>query len=330
VSSPENSASGSIPAIAQRIPASFFAIVMGLGGLGYAWRTAGRTYPVLAPFGEALVLLAAALWMLLASAYIAKWASAPAAARSEWTHPVQAAFVAIIPASLLLLLPALEPRIGVTGPALFFLLACVQVVVTAAMFARWISGRAEPATLTPAWHLAAVAGHLFAAGAAAAFGYKLTGWCFFGAGILAWIIIDSIVLHRLATHEPLAPALRPLIAIEVAPPAVALIVYLALGDGEADALALGLFGWGLFVAVVLAILWRWLCEAPFGPAYWAFTLPVAALSMAAWRIAHATAAEPALYFALALFLAANALIGFIAWRTVTALARGRFVPLGAR
>jgi len=108
--------------------------------------------------------------------------------------------------------------------------------------------------------------------------------------------------------------------------AVALIVYIGLGDGEADAIALGLFGWALFLAVALVIIWRWLCEAPFGPGYWAYTLPAAVLSVAAWQIAHATATEPARYFALALFVAANALIGFIAVRTVAALAQGRFVP----
>lgn len=315
-----------MPGLAQRIPASFFAIVMGLGGLGQAWSAAGRTYPLLAPFGELLVVFAAMLWVLLAAGYIVKWASAPAVARAEWMHPVQCAFVASIPASLLLLLPALAPRLGMTGFPLFLLLACGQVVVTAAIFARWISGRPEPATVTPAWHLAAVAGHFFVAGAAAALGHKLTGWSFFGAGMAMWIIIDSVVLHRLATHEPLAPLSRPLIANEITPPAVALIVYIGLGDGEADAIALGLFGWALFLAVALVIIWRWLCEAPFGPGYWAYTLPAAALSVAAWQIAHATATEPARYFALALFVAANALIGFIAVRTVAALAQGRFVP----
>lgn len=38
---------------------------MGLGGLGYAWRAAGRGFPVLVPFGEARVLLAAMPWVLL-------------------------------------------------------------------------------------------------------------------------------------------------------------------------------------------------------------------------------------------------------------------------
>jgi len=41
VPSPEKSASGSAAGLAQRIPASFFSIVIGLGGLGYARRAAG-------------------------------------------------------------------------------------------------------------------------------------------------------------------------------------------------------------------------------------------------------------------------------------------------
>lgn len=318
---------GSLAGIARRIPASFFAIVMGLGGLGTAWRAAARTYPALAPVGDVLIAAAAAVWILLAAAYVAKWATAAAAARSEWEHPVAGAFVALVPASLLLLLPALAPWLGSGATRwLFVLLTVAQFTLAAAIVARWIGIQSEPAAVTPVWHLGVVAGHLFTAGAAAALGYKLTGWCFFGAGVIMWVIIDSIVLHRLATHEPLEPRLRPLIAIELAPPSVALIMYLALGEGEADALALGLFGYALFIACVLILLARRLCETPFGPGYWAFTLPAAALSTAAWSIAHASASDAAAYVALALFVAANMVIGFIAARTMAAVARGRFLP----
>jgi tellurite resistance protein len=318
---------GPLAGLAQRIPASFFTMVMGLGGLGTAWRAAARTYPALAPVGDVLIIAAAAIWMLLAAAYAAKWASTAAAARAEWAHPVAGAFVALVPASLLLLLPALASWLGsAVTQVLFVLLAVAQFALAAAIVARWIGVQNEPAAVTPVWHLGVVAGHLFTAGAAAALGYKLTGWCFFGAGVIMWAIIDSIVLHRLATHEPLEPQLRPLIAIELAPPSVALIMYLALGEGEADAFALGLFGYALFIACVLTLLARRLCETPFGPSYWAFTLPAAALSTAAWSIAHASATNAATYFALALFVAANAVIGLIAARTITALSRGGFLP----
>ena len=43
---------------------------MGLGGHGYARRGAGRRFPGLALFGEALVLFAAVLWVRLTSSYI--------------------------------------------------------------------------------------------------------------------------------------------------------------------------------------------------------------------------------------------------------------------
>ena len=312
--------------IVRRIPAGFFPIVMGLGGLGQAWRAAARTHAGLAPVGDALVLAAVALWILLCASYVAKWISAPELARSEAAHPVSGAFVPLVPASLLLLLPALVPWLGGAGDALFIALAAVQIAATAWFVARCLGGKLEASAITPAWHLAVVAGLLFSGGAAAALGYLLTGWCFFGAGALAWLAIDSLVFYRLATQGPLAPLMRPLLAIELAAPAVVLITYATLAGGEADALALGLFGWTLFVAVMLSVLVRWLCEAPFGAGYWAFTFPAAALSIAAWRIAQATASDPALRFALVLFVVANAVIGFVAARTLLALVRGRFLP----
>ena len=317
---------GTYSSLARRMPVSFFPIVMGLGGLGLAWRAATRTHAGLAPIGDALVLAAALLWILLTASYIAKWVIAPGVARSEAAHPLSGAFVPLVPASLLLLLPALVPWLGAAGGALFIALVAAQIATTAVFLARCLGGRLEPAAITPAWHLAVVAGLLFSSGAAAALGFNLTAWCFFGAGALAWLAIDSLVLHRLATQGPLAPPMRPLLAIELAAPAVVLITYTALADGEADALALGLFGWTLFVAVMLSALARWLCEAPFGAEYWAFTFPAAALSIAAWRVAQATAADPALRFALVLFVVANAVIGFVAVRTLLALGRGRFLP----
>jgi len=282
--------------IVRRIPASFFPIVMGLGGLGQAWRAAARTHAGLAPVGDALVLAAVALWILLCASYAAKWIGAPELARSEAAHPVSGAFVPLAPASLLLLLPALVPWLGGAGDALFIVLAAVQIAATASFVARSLGGKLEASAITPAWHLAVVAGLLFSGGAAAALGYLL------------------------------APPMRPLLAIELAAPAVVLITYATLAGGEADALALGLFGWTLFVAVMLSVLVRWLCEAPFGAGYWAFTFPAAALSIAAWRIAQATASDPALRFALVLFVVANAVIGFVAARTLLALVRGRFLP----
>ncbi|MBI4292666.1 MAG: dicarboxylate transporter/tellurite-resistance protein TehA [Betaproteobacteria bacterium] len=314
-------------AVYERIPASFFSMVMGIAGLGLAWRAAAVPLRVPIPVGNAIVAAASLLWLALALCYAAKWLREPARARAEWKHAIQGAFVGLLPATLLLLLPAGASYLGVTAKALFFIAAAAQSALGAAMVARWFSETQDPDLATPAWHLAVVAGHLFAANAAASLGYKLTGWGFFGAGVISWLLIESIVFARLMQREPLPPPLRPLIAIELAPPAVIVIAYLALVDGEVDAVALALLGYSLFVGAILLFLARYLTRAPFGPGYWAFTFPFAALSVAAWRVAVSNASEGAFALALVLFAVANVIVLWVAARTVLALRSGTFMPL---
>jgi len=46
------------------IPATFFGMVLALGGLGNGWRVAARIWGAPAFIGEALALSAAAIWFL--------------------------------------------------------------------------------------------------------------------------------------------------------------------------------------------------------------------------------------------------------------------------
>jgi tellurite resistance protein len=313
-------------AVYERIPASFFSVVMGIAGLGLAWRAAGVQLRFAMPVGNAIVAAASLLWLALALCYAAKWLREPERARAEWKHAIQGAFVGLLPATLLLLLPAGASYLGVVAKVLFFVAAAAQSAIGAAIVARWFSETQDPDLATPAWHLAVVAGHLFAANAAASLGYKLTGWGFFGAGLISWLLIESVVFARLMRHEPLPPPLRPLIAIELAPPAVIAIAYLALVDGEVDAIALALLGYSLFVGAILLFLARYLTRAPFSSVYWAFTFPFAALSVASWRVAVSNATEAAFALALALFVIANIIVLWVAVRTVLALRGGTFMP----
>jgi tellurite resistance protein len=299
---------------------------MGIAGLGMAWIAAARPLGISARAGELMVGAAMLLWLALAACYASKWRQAPARARAEWQDPIQGSFVALVPASLLLMLPALAPGASIGAKILFPFLAAAQIAVSSALIARWISLKQDPDLVTPAWHLAVVIGLLFAAGAANSLGYKLTGWCFFGAGVVWWLLIESIVLPRLIQREPLPPALRAHIAIELAPPAMVVATYLALVDGEVDAIALGIFGYALFIALILAMLWRFLLKAPFEAGCWAYTFPFTALSVAAWRIALSNASDGAFIFAVALFVIANAIVLWIAVRSALALRRGAFIP----
>ncbi len=77
------------------VPASFFGIVLGIGGLGNAWRAAHHVWQLPAWVGESLLALAALVWIALLALYSAKWIYARPAALAELNHPVQSCFAGL-------------------------------------------------------------------------------------------------------------------------------------------------------------------------------------------------------------------------------------------
>lgn len=80
-----------------------FGVVLGLAGLGNAWRICHRLWQLPGVVGEGLMLAAAVLRAGLVVAYAGKWLTARPAARAEFAHPVQSGFVARLPLTTLLM-----------------------------------------------------------------------------------------------------------------------------------------------------------------------------------------------------------------------------------
>jgi tellurite resistance protein len=77
-----------------------------------------------------------------------------------------------------------------------------------------------------------LAGGFVTAGVSAALGYPDWGQRAFGVALFSWFAIESVLLHRLHTVETLPIALRPTLGIQLAPPVVGAVAYLAI-NGEA-------------------------------------------------------------------------------------------------
>ena len=84
-----------------RLPASLFAIPLGLLGLAGAWRRLGA-FDVAAAGAVASTVLAVALCLLglLLLLWVAKLACFPKRVKSEWEHPVQGALLALLPVTV--------------------------------------------------------------------------------------------------------------------------------------------------------------------------------------------------------------------------------------
>jgi len=161
---------------------------------------------------------------------------------------------------------------------------------------------------------------------AAALGWSDWGQLAFGAAFFSWLAIESVLLHRLYTADTLAAPLRATLGIQLAPPAVGAVSYLAVGGGAGDLLGRALIGYALLQALLLLRMMRWIGEAPFSAAYWAFTFGGVALATAVAKIAVVAPGGAMGDLAPVLFFAANLLVAVVALGTVRLLFTGRLLP----
>ena len=308
------------------IPASFFGMVLGLVGLGGDWRIAHRIWSVPSLIGESIIALAVGIWGLLLLLYTAKWLWRRSEAEAEFEHPVQCCFVGLLPVSTMLVGLALLRYsynvalvIGTVG-------AVSQLGFAIFRTGQLCTGGRDPLTTTPILYLPTVAGNFITANLVAAFGYgDLASLCF-GAGLLAWLALESVLMHRLYVLAPLAPALRPYLGIQFAPPVVGCSAYLSLTEGPPDLVAKGLLGYGLLQVLIVARMLPWIMVQPFAVSYWAFTFGLTVMAFDTMKFVERGAGGLMFTLAGVSFVIANLAVGLIAIGTVWLVIRGRIVP----
>jgi len=311
------------------IPGAFFGIVLGLAGLGNAWRAAHEVWRMPAVVGEALMALATMVWALLLLLFVLRWILAREESLGEAHHPVQCCFIGLAGVSTMLIAFAAQPYSKIAADILFGVGAAFTLG-----FALWRTGllwrgnRDHTAT-TPVLYLPTVAGGFVAAAVGSALGYPDWGQLAFGFALFSWLAIESVLLHRLYTVTTLPIALRPTLGIQLAPPTVGAVAYLSINGGMPDMVAHVLVGYGLLQALLLLRLLPWIMEQPFSVSYWGFTFGATALAIAPIRmVGHGDAGAIAL-LAPYLFAAANIAVGLIALATLRLIAQRRLLPQAA-
>ncbi len=319
----------------EPMPAGFFGIAVGTLALAGAWRVAAKLWEVPAA-ATALTVLALIVWAAVMAMYGVKWIAHREAARKEWQHEVQSAFVALGPVSTLLAAQAVKLWSHDAGLALFAAGAIGQIAVGVMLHGRLWQGGRNAELVTPALYLPTVAAGFVAAATAAAFNLPELALMFFGSGALSWLAIESKLLNRAALAAPTAPALRPTLGIQLAPPVVGGVAWMGIMSsmhvtltGAAGIVAYALLGYGLYQAILLLRLLPWIRVQAFTPSYWAFSFGVAALPTLAMLIAQHGGPLWVHELAFALFVAATGVIGLLFVKTVALLWEGKLLPLRA-
>jgi tellurite resistance protein len=311
------------------VPAAFFGIVLGLAGLGNAWRAAHQVWQLPALVGEILMALAAIVWAVLLLLFILKWTFARMEAVGEAFHPVQCCFIGLAGVSTMLIALAALPYSRMAAMILYGIGAAFTLG-----FALWRTGmlwqgEREHAATTPVLYLPTVAGGFVTAIGASALGHSDWGQFAFGVALFSWFAIESVLLHRLYTITTLPAPLRPTLGIQLAPATVGAVAYLGVNGGVPDLAAHALVGYGLIQALLLLRLLPWIMQQPFAASYWSFTFGATALATAPIRMVGDGDSSAIAQLAPVFFVGANITVGLIALATLRLIVQGRLLPSAA-
>lgn len=303
-------------------PASFFGMPVGMIALGLAWRSATSLWHLPEIIPELIVGAGGLVWLLLMGLYAAKWIYARDTAAAEIGHPVAGCFLGLAPVGATLLSVALHRYSTPTASALLLIGATATIGFALVRTGRFWGGGRAIEDATPVLYFPAVAGGFVTATGLAQAGYADWGKLALGAGFFSWLMLESVVLHRLLHGPSLPLALRPTLGIQLAPPTVGALAYLTVNGGQSDTLVQAMTGYALLQALILVRLVPWLRQPSFTASYWSFSFGAAALASVTIRLA-STGASVERSIAPYVFILVNLLIGWLAVSTVSALARGR-------
>jgi tellurite resistance protein len=336
--SPERSVDGSAPRPEQAkrkapyLTANLFAACFGLAGLAAAWTTLmhlvhGPDWP-----GNALYIVAALVWLITAVAYLGN-----VAAQHRWKQELSdqtlGPFVSLIFIVPVLLSVPLAQQARGAGEVVFGCATALTVMFGAWITGDWIARNGDIRRWHPGYYLPSAAGGLIAGGASAGLGFVTLSHVLFGLGVGAYLLLGSIIGQRLFVVPELPKPLLPTIAIELAPAVVAASSWFAINGGRVDTTAAVISGFAVLMVLAQLRLIPLYRTAPFGPAYWAFSFPVAAAVTCGlhWLGAEHVPGATGLGYALVGLLSAGFLL--LAARTVVALMHGAYflrVPVPAQ
>jgi tellurite resistance protein len=284
----------------QFFPVMMFAIVMGLSGLTLVYIKAHEVldFPII--IATSLKIVTGLIFLAITFIYIIKLFMYISEVKKEFSHPIRINFFAAISISILLISMIFKHDFELLALILFFIGMFLHLFFTFYTFSFWINNNVEIQHSNPAWFIPVV-GNLIVPVAGVGIIDNDFLMFFFSIGIFFWIIMLSIVFNRIIFHKQFAPKFMPTLFILIAPPSVGLLSYYKMLH-TLDTFSIILFNLGLFFAFLLLFMYKNFLKIKFFISWWAFTFPLATISLASMLMFDTT--NKNLYWFLSLFFIA--------------------------
>jgi tellurite resistance protein len=262
----------------QFFPIMMFAIVMGLSGLTMIYKRVSEVLYFPSFISILMMIVTSVIFLLILYFYTLKLMKHKNEVKKEFSHPVRINFFAASSISILLLSMIYRHNIDEISQILFIIGAILHIFFTFYTIKFWINNNLEMQHSNPAWFIPIV-GNLIVPIAGKGFVDDSILYFYFSIGIFFWIILFSIILNRIIFHNQFAPKFMPTLFILIAPPSIGFISYIKL-TGSLDFFAQILFNLGLFFTILVFVMYKNFINIKFFISWWAFTFPMAAITLA--------------------------------------------------
>ena len=304
----------------SHLPVSIFSTVMGLAGLAIAWQKAHLALGVPAFVWQGIASFTTLLFLGLLAIYGIKIWRFPGAVAAEWKHPVRVNFFPTISICLLLLGIVWLGTVPTVSHGLWAVGTLTHLAFTFAILSSWMHHtHYDIKHANPAWFIPVV-GNLFVPICGVQFAPAELSWFFFSIGIVFWIVLMTIVFYRIFFHEPIPARLFPTLFILLAPPAVGFIAYGSLVP-ELDGFGRVLYYTALFLTLLLGTNVLRFIRGGFFISAWAYSFPLAAMTIASFVMAKRSGLDVYLWIATALLIIVSLVVVVLITKTLSAVGR---------
>jgi tellurite resistance protein len=305
------------PGLFRRTPPAIFPPILGLFGLGLAWRRGQGAFGMPEAPVEGYLGAVTLLFLFALAAYGVKVILRPRVLTEDFRVLPGRAGLAALTMSLMMLAAVLVPYAPAVAAWTLAGGVVLHAFVALAAARLFFGGPEEARQVTPVMHLTFV-GFIVAPLAAVPLGMTLLATMFLWYSLAAAAVIWAAGLRPLLTGIA-PPPLRPLQAIHLAP--AALIGTSAHLQGlHVPGTALAVFASALFLVLLARV--RWLTEAGFSGFWSAFTFPLAAFAGVLFLTAESLPSEPVRMIAGLVLIAATLIIIPIAFKVMQLWAKG--------
>jgi len=273
------STTASLSSVIAHVPLAFFGAVMGVSGLGLAWRQAEKILQWPSLPGNIILIIGAAMLAVVGISHIAKCLIHTDMLWKDLDHPAKGPFLAGSPLAILLQVPAALPLSPVAAQLLFFAGAALSLFLTFYIFSRWYLLPQKMEQMNPIWLIPGV-GSFLTALMGPSLGYMEMSWFFFSIGLIVWVLLSAVLMYRIMFGPGLPPPLIPSYFVPIVPPALMSMIFPQLVPGDVSPFTRIIYFFALFLLLLNISMMRTFLRARFSMSWWAYSFPLDTIAAA--------------------------------------------------